>query len=745
MNLEIYKQDCVDKIALMEFSGFEISNSNLLEDVSLSESVNSDEDFIFGTTRCSQLSFSLINASQYFGDGQLSGKELFYKLGTNTQSESIYLKYRQAKKAMFLTNGTYWYGAEPGKVGLSGWRVVGSNLQKFEIGNSPTLPIQSLFLWKGKLYCGHNEAPYLTGYSINSNGTLTQIQNSISDFQASQILSINSRNKTFRYDGAIWYNYTPVWESGKISNYLQETYEFCPIGYFTINDCEKKNDYKLSLAAYDRMTKFDKVVDNFINGLKYPIKLLDLLKSLCQNIGITFTGTLPINSDWMVQRNIRSQNLTARQVLQWIAQAAMGFAFIDSTGKLQIRWYQDQDFSIDASQNGPTEYRELSVSEYTTAKIDKFQIQSTNQDIGVIVGTGNNMYTITGNPIFYVMSDAELRPTAQKMFDAIKNFQYVPYSLVCMGNPWLRAGDSFQLTSSKGQNLHALIMSKNMNGIKALKDNFTATGNPKREVKSNPTNTYMQQLRGQMNELTMTLDETKNTLTTITSDLKDVTDNVTGITNQVEVISEEVGELKLTSNSFETRLSKTETTLNGDRNTVGLVTQVSTLNQSFNSFKVSMEKTVNGDPKDPNNPGLTKRVSSLELTVDSFDVVINNSALKFDASGLTIYGGGGFKIYSGTKSNPGTPILSFSSKGWIEAKGIYLENNNFTAQFDPEGIDISENHGDAWFSVAPSDFGMSCRANEIIAENSFYVQGYETELVEVDDISDLRGRMVLCV
>lgn len=622
MNLDIYKQDSVDKIALMLFDDCVFSNSNIQEDVELTETVNAGTDFVIGSTCAAQLNFKLLEINSFVDEADFINKEFVYKLGANTEAVSVFSMYRQTRQNLLLKNGSFWYGAnEKGNL-LTVWKEMDGVLTQQDLPEQPEQPVVSLFIWMGKLYCGHSAEPYVTGYQIRDNGALLKIPVTLTKLQISQVLEQNRRAKIFKYDGAHLYSYEKSWSLGKVSDYIEHVYEFTQLGIFIPQTAQKKDDRILSVTAYDRMIYFEEFADSVLNNQTYPVTVLDFLQSLCAFVGVALKTTEFLNSDYLIQKNARSQNVKGRQMLQWVTEAAARFARITPDGKLALEWYTDVDYSIDASHGGPTEYTTITVADYTTKKVDKLQIKATQNDIGVVVPKDDpsktNIYIIQNNPIFYAETDAELRPTAEKIFNVVKDFAYVPYTLSCKGNPLIRAGSAFSVTSTKGQKTKALVMSKKMKGVKALTDSLTATGNAIRSAQSNVLNQSIQQLRGSVHELVVDITSLKSTI----SDYKLETDE------SLQILKSDI-------------------------------------EQNAAQISLRVEKTV----YDENMNIVNEHFSSLDQTLEGFRLAVDNHKLIFNADGLSIYNGG-FNIYNGSEK-----IFSIASDG----SGLQMVGNIVTS------------------------------------------------------------------
>ena len=332
---------------------------------------------------------------------------------------------------------------------------------------------------------------------------------------------------------------------------------------------------------------------------------------------------------------------------------------MDEYGRLEIRWYRKRDYRIDEQS-----YTAISSESYITKPIDKLQISAVENDIGVVVPaddpTKTNTYIIQNNPLFYALTDAELRPAAQNLFDALKSFVYRPFSVSFIwGNPLLRAGDIVTVKSRKGQDFQAVVMSYKLTGVQALNGTMSATGGEMRETQADPVNQQIQALRMRSNQLVMDLEKTQNTLTTITTDIETVKDDITGLDKSVETITKEVGNLTLTSNS---------------------------LVVSFDELKTDLD-------------GVVQAQESHKLT--------------FDKEGLTIYNGG-FRINDGERDifsvaadgsgvqmvgTFGTEYSYTTGQNHVETRGVWFKEGRL--QFTSEGKDA------AYFEVSKFSDGTN--------------------------------------
>lgn len=300
------------------------------------------------------------------------------------------------------------------------------------------------------------------------------------------------------------------------------------MGIFIAEKPTKVNDTRMKVKAYDRMIKFDKIVDDWLRTISYPTTLKNMLTGLCNYVGVPLATTAFLNDNYPVKFNFLGTNVKGRDVLKWIAEIAAKFAVINELGQLRLGWYNSIVYSVNNSN-----YYDIKVEDYQVKKIDKLQVQVEENDIGVIVGIGTNAYVIQNNPLLYANTDAEIRPYVELIYNAIKDFTYIPFEIKVNANPLIKAGNSFQVTTRKGQVFNAVVMSRKMT---SGNDVYSATGNANRAVNKS-LNRSIQQLRGKTNVLDRTLERTISKLYDAdTGDLTVLTQTVNSFSSRVQTI-----------------------------------------------------------------------------------------------------------------------------------------------------------------------------------------------------------------
>jgi len=299
-------------------------------------------------------------------------------------------------------------------------------------------------------------------------------------------------------------------------------------GIFIAEKPTKVNDTRIKVKAYDRMIKFDTIIDDWLATVVYPITLKNLLIGLCGYVGVPIATTTFLNESYVVQKNFNGINVKGRDFLKWICEVAAKYAVVNELGQLRLGWYTSIVYGVTNA-----DYYSIKIEDYQVKKIDKLQVRVEENDIGVIVGTGTNAYIIQNNPLLYAATDAEIRPTVENIYNAVKDFSYTPFEIKLNSNPLIKAGSTFNITTRKGQVLTGIIMSRKMtNG----NDVYSATGNIDRSINKS-INQSILQIRGKTNVLERTIDATISKLyDASTGDLTVLIQTVNSFNSRVQSI-----------------------------------------------------------------------------------------------------------------------------------------------------------------------------------------------------------------
>lgn len=271
-------------------------------------------------------------------------------------------------------------------------------------------------------------------------------------------------------------------------------------GKFIITNVEAKTKMTANIEGYDNVFKFDTYVDEWVDGVSFPITLGNMFKSLCDYCGAAYADANFLNNDFNVADNFTSINTTGRQILQYIAQAAGCFAYATPDGLIALRSYKNAGMALTEK-----EYVTLTNATFQVAPIDKVTVQMTEDDLGVSAGSGRNVYRITDNPILYTESEQEIQSVVDNIYSIIKQYTYVPCKVTLLQDFGINCGD---IITVDGMTMY--VMSKEYDSSRVK---LACTGNRAREVENDTVNSEIIALRGKTNELTRTLAQTQSTLT----------------------------------------------------------------------------------------------------------------------------------------------------------------------------------------------------------------------------------------
>lgn len=508
MNWNLYRDETLERRTLLDFGeGMVLTQADLSEGgIEYEECVNTGEDFTLGTASAASLKFDLLDHERRIPE--LTGREFSWLAGIETGRERDERAARATRSAVNCRNGASLYAGYGSKPYLRVWEQIDGGYVRQENPVQPELPTEAIFIEGGFLYCVHASAPFLTVYDL-AGMTAAPVQPApeLSAFQQARLARMAQRHTCFNRQGDMLTEYAAEYLDGKPVALVSTVFEYGQAGLFRAEKPEKKNDTRLTVTAYDRMTRFDVDVSGWMNGLSWPLTALAFLQSLCAFCGVELATESFCNEGYLIQKNVSAEGVTGRQALQWVAELAASFARMTPEGKLELAWYAPVEYSL-----GPHDLWSMTAADYGTGRIDKLQVRSAETDVGVVVPpdeTGTNAYVIEGNPLLCAETDAELRPAAEAIYSAIHDFHCRPFTAECVSNPFLRAGSIFTISTAKGD-VSAVVMSRHTGGGK---DRLEATGNQVRAVQSSGVNQQISRLRGRTNELDRTIEETKSTLT----------------------------------------------------------------------------------------------------------------------------------------------------------------------------------------------------------------------------------------
>lgn len=125
---------------------------------------------------------------------------------------------------------------------------------------------------------------------------------------------------------------------------------YVPCGLFIVDTPPRKLS-TISISALDYMVLFDREVN--ASAFSFPIHVDALIQKICSICNVTLAtdvSALPNHYFSIGGLPDTNQKLTYRQLLQWCAQLTGTCAFMDGSGRLVLKWYEQTGVIITASE-----------------------------------------------------------------------------------------------------------------------------------------------------------------------------------------------------------------------------------------------------------------------------------------------------------------------------------------------------------------------------------------------------------
>lgn len=340
-----------------------------------------------------------------------------------------------------------------------------------------------------------------------------------------------------------------------------------------------------------------------------------------------------VNDSMVVEKTIEPSELSGKDVITAICEINGCFGHIGRNGKfkyvflpkyIQGLWPANDLYPADNlyPRNPNTErigsflYINCEYEDYVTQNITKIQIRQKENDIGAIVGTGNNCYIVEDNFLVYGKSAEDLEDIAGNMFSIISDVSYRPFSAECKGNPCLEVGDAVRL-ATRYEIIESYVLKRTLKGIQALRDNYEATGEEYRSTQVNSVHKSIIQLKAKTNVLTRTIEETnskiadvasglsseiKQTATDIRAEVKNTADGLSSSIEQTaESITSEVKRAKQSEEELSSKITQTAESITSEvgkkyetkENATNTKTELQTsIRQTADGFTAELSKQV---------------------------------------------------------------------------------------------------------------------------------------------------------
>lgn len=195
-------------------------------------------------------------------------------------------------------------------------------------------------------------------------------------------------------------------------------YEYIPLGFFTAE--HPTNDQTTTtFTAYDRMMK---TTGLYVSNLTYPASAVSVLNEISAGCGVPVDVS---NVDSSIMVLTKPVGYTYREMIGYIASLVGGFACVDRTGTIVIKWYSDVDYKLDVTRIMSFEKDE---SNYNLEKL------SCNVDNSTTLTSGGGILGVTFDNPFMTQDRLD------NIFKKLSGFSYRGASVKTLGDvrldPW---------------------------------------------------------------------------------------------------------------------------------------------------------------------------------------------------------------------------------------------------------------------------------------------------------------------
>lgn len=370
---------------------------------------------------------------------------------------------------------------------------------KFTVSNT-FLPMKGKWLTVRMSLDGHTDAAFQFGrYKVDSDTPTA-------DRTCREVIAYDALYDVLTADVAAWYN--TVFPSHE----EQKTDEDGTITTVTVYDPVTMKQFRNSFFKHFGIEQAD-------------ITLINDNMSIEKTVAVTASSETSSDTE---ESSTIGESMSGKEVLSCICEinGCMGhmgrdgtFHYIYLEQEIQGLYPRNDLYPADdlfprnpkSTQIGKGFYVTATYEDYLVKTINKLQIREQKNDIGVIVGTGDNAYVIEDNFLVYGKGSKELKGIAKNILSKIRGIIYRPFTADCKGNPCLEVGDAVRLPT-RYELIESYILKRTLKGIQALRDDLEADGEEYRTSKANGIQRSILQLKGKSNVLERTIEKTQSTI-----------------------------------------------------------------------------------------------------------------------------------------------------------------------------------------------------------------------------------------
>ena len=333
-------------------------------------------------------------------------------------------------------------------------------------------------------------------------------------------------------------------------------------GYVDSQDNVTFEDIHTEFTCYDVLQKLrDRNMQSWINGLSYPITVLNFRNNLFSTLGITQESKTLINDNLQIKADLKSfvDSPSAVDILRWLCQINAVFGQIGRDGIFHYRELKvlaeglypsettyPSPTTYPSAENAGTlisddDYNEISYEPYETDEIKKVVIVDKNGVYQGNAGVSGNTFYIQDNPIAYCLNN--LSSAANAILAKISYITHIPIVFIrCVGMPYLECGDTY-ISYTTRNICRTYIFARTLSGLQYLRDEYSSDTNKEFNGYKPTSQSQIDKNKSEIIDNQNNINNVDNRVTDTNTRVTGVDNRVTGVDNRVTGVSNQVTQL----------------------------------------------------------------------------------------------------------------------------------------------------------------------------------------------------------
>lgn len=428
--------------------------------------------------------------------------------------------------------------------------------------------------------------------------------------------------------------------------------------------------------------------------------LKKLRESLLKYLNIPFVEQNLTNDDITIERTFDTSDtseIIGTDILKYICELNAGFGKINRDGKFEViqlsiglypeetlypsedLYPEESDYELLSAEENEANYISVTYEEYETEVITGVIVKSNSDDVGQVVGTKDNAYVLTGNPLIYNKTSEDLTKIGQNIFAKINRITYRPNTTTLEGLPYLETGDYYILTKNN-DDVGSPIFTRTLAGIQALKDTYESKGN-KLRVNEDTQTSEMMALQSRILKIQKSVDSVSIEMTNLDENTSSKFEQTAStikaeVTRASNAEGELAGRITVTAGAITAEVSRAEGKENELKSSLDLKADSATLGNyqtidGMSSYATTQWAQGQIDSK-VSVGGVCSEInqSSEQITLNSNRLVVNSTNFTLDGSGNATFSGNLSGATGTFAGNLSAPVVTFS--------GLVSTNNAMT-------------------------------------------------------------------